>query len=67
MNVISILTAFAAYEWDFKATNPPVHAAAALAVFRNERERTGTADFNFLQRMLNKLLLNYAWCEPQGS
>ncbi len=50
-----------AYEWDFKDTNPPVHAAAALAVFRTERERTGTADLNFLQRMLNKLLLNYAW------
>ena len=50
-----------AYEWDFKDTNPPVHAAAALTVFRTERERTGSADFNFLQRMLNKLLLNYAW------
>ena len=50
-----------AYEWDFKDTNPPVHAAAALSVFRTERERTGSADLNFLQRMLNKLLLNYAW------
>ncbi len=50
-----------AYEWDFNDTNPPVHAAAALSVFRNERERTGTADLNFLQRMLNKLLLNYTW------
>ena len=50
-----------AYEWDFKDTNPPVHAAAALAVFRTERERNGSADLNFLQRMLNKLLLNYAW------
>ncbi|MGZ8153443.1 MAG: MGH1-like glycoside hydrolase domain-containing protein, partial [Methylovulum sp.] len=50
-----------AYEWDFKDTNPPVHAAAALSVFRTERERNGSADLNFLQRMLNKLLLNYAW------
>jgi hypothetical protein len=50
-----------AYEWDFKDTNPPVQAAAALSVFRTERERNGSADLNFLQRMLNKLLLNYAW------
>ncbi|MDD4913456.1 MAG: glucosidase [Methylococcales bacterium] len=50
-----------AYEWDFNDTNPPFHAAAALSVFRTERERHGRADFNFLQRMLNKLLLNYAW------
>ncbi|MGY6276368.1 MGH1-like glycoside hydrolase domain-containing protein [Methylomonas sp. MgM2] len=50
-----------AYEWDFSDTNPPVHAAAALSLFRIERERTGKADFDFLQRVLNKLLLNYAW------
>ncbi|MGR9115912.1 MAG: MGH1-like glycoside hydrolase domain-containing protein [Gammaproteobacteria bacterium] len=50
-----------AYEWSFRDTNPPVHAAAALSVFRSERERTGRSDFTFLQRMLNKLLLNYAW------
>ncbi len=50
-----------AYEWDFSDTNPPLHAAAALSVFRHERERKGHADFDFLQRMLNKLLLNYAW------
>ncbi|MGR8930527.1 MAG: MGH1-like glycoside hydrolase domain-containing protein [Gammaproteobacteria bacterium] len=50
-----------AYEWDFSDTNPPLHAAAALSVFRIDRERNGDADFNFLQRILNKLLLNYAW------
>ena len=50
-----------AYEWDFTDANPPLHAAAALSVFRSERERRGEADFDFLQRMLNKLLLNYAW------
>ena len=49
------------YEWDFNDTNPPIHAAAGLSVFRAEREQTGHADMNFLQRMLNKLLLNYAW------
>lgn len=50
-----------AYEWDFNDTNPPIHAAAALSVFRIERQHNGRADLNFLQRMLNKLLLNYAW------
>jgi len=50
-----------AYEWDFNDTNPPVHAAATLSVFRTDRKNNGTADLNFLQRMLNKLLLNYAW------
>ena len=50
-----------AYEWDFSDTNPPLHAAATLSLFRNEREHTGRTDFDFLQRMLNKLLLNYAW------
>ncbi len=50
-----------AYEWNFNDTNPPVHAAATLSVFRTDRKNNGTADLNFLQRMLNKLLLNYAW------
>lgn len=49
------------YEWDFSGTNPPLHAAAALSAFRSEREQNGKADLDFLQRMLNKLLLNYAW------
>jgi len=50
-----------AYEWAFGDANPPLHAAAALGVFRTERERRGAADYDFLQRVLNKLLLNYAW------
>ncbi|WP_051149873.1 MGH1-like glycoside hydrolase domain-containing protein [Methylohalobius crimeensis] len=50
-----------AYEWAFGDANPPLHAAAALKVFQIERERSGRADYDFLQRVLNKLLLNYAW------
>lgn len=50
-----------AYEWAFGDANPPLHAAAALGVFRTERQRRGKADYDFLQRVLNKLLLNYAW------
>ncbi len=50
-----------AYEWNFNDCNPPVHASAALSIFRFERERSRVADLDFLQRMLHKLLLNYAW------
>ncbi len=44
-----------AYEWAFGDVNPPVHAWAALRVF----EIDGGNDFEFLERMLHKLLLNF--------
>jgi hypothetical protein len=50
-----------AYEWAFGDVNPPVLAMAALKVFRADRVQRGESDRNFLQRVLNKLLLNYAW------
>ena len=50
-----------AYEWAFSDVNPPVHAAAALKVFRAERVQRGAGDFHFLHRVFHKLLLNYAW------
>jgi hypothetical protein len=50
-----------AYEWAFGDVNPPVIATAALKVFRAERVQRGHADQDFLQRVLLKLLLNYAW------
>jgi hypothetical protein len=50
-----------AYEWAFSDVNPPVHAAAALKVFRAERIQRGEGDFHFLHRVFQKLLLNYAW------
>ncbi len=50
-----------AYEWAFGDVNPPVHAMAALKVFRAERVQRGKGDLNFLQRVIHKLLLNYAW------
>ena len=46
-----------AYEWDFSDVNPPVHAWAALTVFRID----GAADFNFLARAFHKLLINFTW------
>jgi hypothetical protein len=50
-----------AYEWAFGDVNPPVHAMGALKVFRAERVQRGRGDLHYLQRVFNKLLLNYAW------
>jgi hypothetical protein len=46
-----------AYEWAFGDVNPPVHAWAALQVF----EIDGARDFDFLARVMHKLLLNFTW------
>jgi hypothetical protein len=46
-----------AYEWAFGDVNPPVHAWAALRVFRLD----GSRDFDFLQRVMHKLLINFTW------
>lgn len=48
-------------EWNFGDVNPPVHAMAAIKVFRAERVQRGAGDHNFLQRVFHKLLLNFAW------
>ena len=50
-----------AYEWAFGDANPPVHAWAALKLYRAERVQRGVEDRAFLKRVLHKLLLNYAW------
>ena len=50
-----------AYEWAFGDVNPPVHAWAALRVFRIERKRRGSGDFDFLERIFHKLLINFTW------
>jgi hypothetical protein len=46
-----------AYEWNFSDVNPPIHAWAALTIF----EIDGSADFNFLARAFQKLLINFTW------
>jgi len=46
-----------AYEWNFSDVNPPVHAWAALRVF----EISGSDDYDFLERVFHKLLLNFTW------
>ena len=50
-----------AYEWDFGDINPPIHAVAALKVFRAERRQRGRGDLRFLRRVFNKLIMNYTW------
>lgn len=50
-----------AYEWDLGDANPPLHAAAALKVYRAERVQSGREDRGFLKRVLHKLLLQLGW------
>jgi hypothetical protein len=49
------------YEWSLGDATPPVHAWAALRVFRIEKKKTGEGDFNFLQQVFHKLLINFTW------
>jgi hypothetical protein len=50
-----------AYEWNFGDVNPPVHAWAALLVYKISRQLTGKSDTLFLERIFQKLLLNFTW------
>jgi hypothetical protein len=51
-----------AYEWAFDDVNPPVHAWAALRVYKIEAKRNGgMGDVTFLERVFQKLLLNFTW------
>ena len=50
-----------AYEWAFGDVNPPVHIAAARALYQDEQRRTGAGDRDFLARIFHKLLLNFTW------
>ena len=51
-----------AYEWNFGDVNPPVHAWAALRLYRIEAKRNGgTGDVKFLERVFQKLLMNFTW------
>jgi hypothetical protein len=50
-----------AYEWSFSDVNPPVHAWACMQVYKMDKERTGVADTLFLERIFQKLLINFTW------
>jgi hypothetical protein len=49
-----------AYEFAFSDVNPPVHAWAAWRVYKMTGER-GKRDRVFLNRVFQKLLLNFTW------
>lgn len=50
-----------AYEWNFSDVNPPVHAWATFRIFKIERKLHGKEDLPFLERVFQKLLLNFTW------
>ena len=50
-----------AYEWSFSDANPPVHAWACWRVFKIDEKAKGKPDYNFLERVFHKLLVNFTW------
>lgn len=50
-----------AYEWAFGDVNPPVHGWAAWRVYTIEKKWYGREDRLFLERVFQKLLLNFTW------
>jgi hypothetical protein len=50
-----------AYEWAFQDVNPPVHAWAAWRVFKIEGKVSGQHDWEFLESIFHKLLMNFTW------
>ena len=50
-----------AYEWNFSDVNPPVHAWAAIFLYRTEQALRGKSDLEFLTRVFGKLTANFGW------
>ncbi len=53
-----------AYEWAFGDVNPPVHAWGAWRVYTIDRKMRGpnaAGDREFLERVFQKLLINFTW------
>jgi hypothetical protein len=50
-----------AYEWNFSDVNPPVHAWAAMFLYRTEQTLRGNTDLEFLRRVFSKLTTNFGW------
>ncbi len=50
-----------AYESNFSAVNPPVHAWAVWHVYRSGSGQDGVGDLDFLERAFQKLMLNFTW------
>ena len=50
-----------AYEWNFNDVNPPVVAWAAWQIYSLEQKYWDRQDKDFLERIFQKLLLNFTW------
>ena len=50
-----------AYEWNFGDVNPPVHAWAAWKIYNIDLQENGVSDFDFLESIFQKLLINFTW------
>ena len=50
-----------AYEWNFSDVNPPVHAFAAIFLYRTEQALHDRTDLDFLKRVFGKLTANFGW------
>jgi mannosylglycerate hydrolase MGH1-like protein/glycosyl hydrolase family 63 len=50
-----------AYEWALGDVNPPVHAWSAWRVYKIDKKKRGSGDRAFLERVFQKLLLNFTW------
>lgn len=50
-----------AYEWNFSDVNPPVHAWSCFRVFKIDEKIQGRPDLLFLEKVFQKLLLNFTW------
>jgi hypothetical protein len=50
-----------AYEWSFSDVNPPVQAWGCIEVYKIDKVKTGKGDHKFLERVFQKLLLNFTW------
>lgn len=50
-----------AYEWNLSDVNPPVHAWSCLEVYKIDKQKNSVGDQKFLERVFQKLLLNFTW------
>jgi len=50
-----------AYEWNFGDVNPPVHAWSTIFTYRLQKARHGQGDIDWLERIFQKLVLNFTW------
>ncbi|MGZ8996751.1 MAG: MGH1-like glycoside hydrolase domain-containing protein, partial [Rhodospirillales bacterium] len=50
-----------ASEWDFSASEPPLHAWAVWSVYGHDKSRRGSGDLAFLRKAFPGLLMNFTW------